>query len=238
VNRPAQLASAASQHPPVAPPLARCAGLARTFGRGRSAVVALHEATCEIDERRLIALVGSSGSGKSTLLHLLAGLDTPTAGTIEWPALAGAPLRPGPVAVVFQATSLVPALDVLENVTLPLLLAGRDDRSAVAAAHTALAAVGLTGLAERLPDDLSGGQAQRVAIARALAGEARLLLADEPTGQLDHETGAAVINALIDAANHSGAALVVATHDPEVAARFPTRWRIVDGRLHAAGDSR
>jgi ABC-type lipoprotein export system ATPase subunit len=237
VNRPAQLAAAGSQRPPAAPPLARCAGLARTFGRGRSAVVALHEATCAIDGGQLIALVGSSGSGKSTLLHLLAGLDTPTAGTIEWPALADAPLRPGPVAVVFQAASLVPALDVLENVTLPLLLAGRDDPSAVAAAKNALAAVGLTEVAERLPDELSGGQAQRVAIARALASGARLLLADEPTGQLDHETAGAVIDALIDAARRSGAALVVATHDREVAARFPTRWRIVDGRLDAAHGS-
>ena len=230
MNIPVQLETITS-HPRVAAPLVRCAGLARTFGRGRSAVVALHDATCEIAEGQLIALVGPSGSGKSTLLHLLAGLDTPTAGTIDWPALAGAPLRPGPVAVVFQATSLLPALDVRENVALPLLLAGSDETDADEAARAALAALGLTEISAKLPDELSGGQAQRVAIARALASRPRLLLADEPTGQLDHDTATAVIDALINAAEQSDAALVVATHDPAVAARLATRWRVADGQL-------
>lgn len=212
-------------------PLVRCAGLARTFGRGHSAVVALHHATCEVAAGQLVALVGPSGSGKSTLVHLLAGLDRPTAGTLEWPALAGAALRPGPIAVVFQASSLLPALDVLENVALPLLLAGTDQTAATDAARAALAALGLEGIAAKLPDELSGGQTQRVAVARALAGEPRLLLADEPTGQLDHDTAASVVDALISAATRSGAALVVATHDRDVAARLTTRWRVADGRL-------
>ena len=212
-------------------PLVRCGGLARTYGRGRTAVVALHDATCEIEEGQVICLEGPSGSGKSTLLHLLAGLDTPTAGTLEWPALAGAPLRPGPIAVVFQAPSLLPPLDVLENVALPLLLAGCEPRAADEAAHAALAVLGLAGISAKLPDELSGGQAQRVAVARALAGGPRLLLADEPTGQLDHDTATAVVDALIDAATRSGAALVVATHDASVGGRFSTRWRVADGRL-------
>ena len=236
MNTPVQVAAVAAS-PATAAPLVRCAGIARTYGRGRTAVVALHDATCEIDEGQLIAMVGPSGSGKSTLLHLLAGLDTPTAGTIEWPALAGAPLRPGPVAVVFQATSLLPPLDVLENVALPLLLAGIDQGAADQAAHLALAALGLDGIAAKLPDEISGGQAQRVAIARALATRPRLLLADEPTGQLDHDTATAVIDALIDAAGRSGAALVIATHDPEVATRLPIRWRVADGRLVRANGS-
>jgi ABC-type lipoprotein export system ATPase subunit len=219
-------------------PLVRCAGLARTFGRGSSAVVALHHATCEIEAGQLVALVGPSGSGKSTLLHLLAGLDSPTAGTLEWPALADAPLRPGPVAVVFQAPSLLAPLDVLENVALPLLLAGAERAPANEAALAALRALGLDTIATKLPDELSGGQAQRVAIARALAGSPRLILADEPTGQLDHDTAAAVVDALIAAAERSGAALVIATHDHDIATRFTTRWRVADGRLYTDGPGR
>jgi ABC-type lipoprotein export system ATPase subunit len=212
-------------------PLVRCSALARTFGRGPAAVVALHHATCEINSGQLVALVGPSGSGKSTLLHLLAELDTPTAGTVEWPALAGAASRPGPVAVVFQAPSLLAPLDVLENVALPLLLAGAGQAAANEAAHRALDALGLDAIAAKLPDELSGGQAQRVAIARALAGSPRLILADEPTGQLDHDTATAVVDTLIAAATRSGAALVIATHDQNIARRFATRWRVADGRL-------
>jgi len=214
-------------------PLVRCSALARTYGRGYAAVVALHDATCEINAGQLVALVGPSGSGKSTLLHLLAGLDSPTAGTVEWPALAGAALRPGPIAVVFQAPSLLAPLDVLENVALPLLLAGAEPATANESARAALTNLGLDGIAAKLPDELSGGQAQRVAIARALAGRPRLILADEPTGQLDHDTAAAVVDALLATAVRSGAALVIATHDQDTAARFATRWRVADGRLFA-----
>jgi ABC-type lipoprotein export system ATPase subunit len=216
---------------PMSLPLVRCAGLARTYGRGRSAVVALHDTSCEISDGQRIALEGPSGSGKSTLLHLFAGLDAPTSGTIEWPAFVGVALRPGPVAIVFQAVSLLPALNALENVSLPRLLAGADEATAREGAHAALRTLGLEGIAEKMPDELSGGQAQRVAIARALASCPRLLLADEPTGQLDHEAAAVVTDALIDAAAQSGAALVVATHDPDVAVRFACRWRMTDGRL-------
>jgi ABC-type lipoprotein export system ATPase subunit len=212
--------------------LVRASGLARTFGRGPAAVVAVHGATCEIHPGARLALTGPSGSGKSTLLHLLAGLDEPTAGTITWPALGERRrLRPGPVGVVFQGPSLLPPLDVAENVALPLLLAGRNEGEAAAAAQEAMRRLELDHLAAALPDELSGGQAQRVAVARVLAGRPRLILADEPTGQLDHHHGATVIDALLEVAADSGAALVVATHDPRVADRFPHRWSMSDGRL-------
>jgi predicted ABC-type transport system involved in lysophospholipase L1 biosynthesis ATPase subunit len=122
-------------------------------------------------------------------------------------------------------------LDVLENVALPLLLAGAGQAAANEAAHSALDALGLDAVAAKLPDELSGGQAQRVAIARALAGSPRLILADEPTGQLDHDTATAVVDTLIAAATRSSAALVIATHDQNIARRFATRWRVADGRL-------
>ena len=213
-------------------PLVRAIGLARTFGRGPAAVVAVHGADCEIRSGERVALTGPSGSGKSTLLHLLAGLDEPTAGTIEWPALGQRhELRPGPVGVVFQGPSLLPPLDVAENVALPLLLGGAGQAEADTAARGALERLGLEGLAGALPDELSGGQAQRVAVARVLAGRPRLILADEPTGQLDGDHAAAVVDALLEAAADSGAALVVATHDLRVAGRFPQRWSMSDGRL-------
>ncbi|HMG44260.1 MAG TPA: ATP-binding cassette domain-containing protein [Acidimicrobiales bacterium] len=212
--------------------VARCEGAARTFGHGTGAVVAVHDATCRITAGERIALTGPSGSGKSTLLHLLAGLDEPTAGRVDWPALGPRrALRPGPVAVVFQAASLLPALDGVENVALPLVLAGADEVRAQAAALAALERLGLDDLARKLPEELSGGQAQRVAVARALVGRPRLLLADEPTGQLDHGTGAQVVDALVDTAEHTGCALLVTTHDPAVAERLAERWHMVDGRL-------
>jgi ABC-type lipoprotein export system ATPase subunit len=212
--------------------LARADAVARTFGSGTAAVVAVHGVSCEIRSGARLALTGPSGSGKSTLLHLLAGLDEPTVGTVTWPALGPRHLhRPGLVGVVFQGPSLLPPLDVAENVALPLLLAGRSEREAAAAARVALDRLGLEGLAGKLPEELSGGQAQRVAVARVLAGRPRLILADEPTGQLDHRNGAVVVDALLEAAAALDAALVVATHDPLVAGRFTERWSMTDGRL-------
>ncbi len=204
---------------------------ARTYGTGATAVVAVHGATCTVDAGASIAITGPSGSGKSTLVHLLAGLDRPTAGLVTWPAFTDTPLRPGPVSVIFQGPSLLPALDVTENVALPLLLDGTDPATARARAQAALDRLDLGFLAAKLPEELSGGQAQRVAVARTLAGTPRLILADEPTGQLDHEAGATVIDALLDTVAHLGAGLVLTTHDPLVAARVPTRWTMRDGEL-------
>ena len=206
--------------------------VARTFGNGPLAVVAIHDVSCDVYAGQQIALTGPSGSGKTTLLHLFAGLDTPTTGTVEWPALGGiTDLRPGPVAVVFQAQSLLPPLDVVENVALPLLLQGVNRGSARSAAMAALERLGLASLFTKLPEELSGGQAQRVAIARVLAGQPRLILADEPTGQLDHVNGALVIDTLISTATELGAALIINTHDHTVADRLHIRWSMTGGRL-------
>lgn len=217
--------------PLTGPPLAEAVDLSRTYGGGPTAVVAVHGATFRLRAGQRVALTGPSGSGKSTLLHLLAGLETPTGGTITWPALAGAALRPGPIAVVFQAPSLLDPLDVAENVALPLILGGVSATEARRAALTALERLDLARLADRLPGELSGGQAQRVAVARALAGRPRIVLADEPTGQLDHASAANVLEALLEVAEETGCGLVVATHDRVVADRLPEAWAMVDGRL-------
>jgi len=212
--------------------LVRCEAVARTFGEGERAVVAVHGVDCAVLAGQQIAVTGPSGSGKSTLLHLLAGLDRPTHGTLTWPTLGDREaLRPGPVGVVFQGPSLLAPLDVTENVALPQLLAGAEEAEALAGARRALARLGLIELAGNLPEELSGGQAQRVAVARVLAGAPRLILADEPTGQLDHATATSVVQALLEAADALRAALLVTTHDPEVAGLLPTRWAMVDGRL-------
>jgi putative ABC transport system ATP-binding protein/lipoprotein-releasing system ATP-binding protein len=213
-------------------PLVRCEGVARTYGQGSTATVALQPTDCEIGPGDRVALVGPSGSGKSTLLHLMAGLDEPTIGHVSWPAIGPpATLRPGPVAVIFQGPSLLPPLTVEENVALPLILGGADDRAAHTTARGKLELLDLLELADKLPEEISGGQAQRVAVARALAGEPVLILADEPTGQLDRANGAIVVDVLLHAAEHAGAALVVATHDPTVAGRFATRWQMHSGQL-------
>jgi ABC-type lipoprotein export system ATPase subunit len=216
----------------VSQPLVLCRGVARTFGRGAAATVALQPTDCEVWPGARIALTGPSGSGKSTLLHLLAGLDQPTGGEICWPALGDSTaLRPGPVGVVFQGPSLLSPLTVEENAALPLVLDGMRDEEAHRGAREALERLGLGELAAKLPEEISGGQAQRAAVARALAGRPRLILADEPTGQLDRASGAAVVEVLLAAAEHTSAALVVATHDPAVAERLSERWRMHSGRL-------
>jgi putative ABC transport system ATP-binding protein len=212
--------------------LVRLDGAARTFGRGQAAIVAVHGVTCEVQAEQQIALVGPSGSGKSTLLHLLAGLDRPTVGTVSWPALGGPPStqRAGTVGLVFQGPSLLPDLDVVENVALPLLLAGEREADAARRARELLDRLGLADLASHLPEELSGGQAQRVSVVRALVGEPRLVLADEPTGQLDHESSAAVVDLLVSTTARLGAGLVISTHDHAVADRLPLRWTMLDGR--------
>jgi ABC-type lipoprotein export system ATPase subunit len=215
-------------------PLVVCAGVDRTYGRGSAATVALAPTDCEIHGGDRIALVGPSGSGKSTLLHLVAGLDTPTHGQVGWPAIGTRnDLRPGPVAVIFQGPSLLPALTVGENVALPLVLDGLSDADARPRAAHALERLQLLELVDKLPEEISGGEAQRVAVARALAGRPLLILADEPTGQLDRASAALVVDVLLAAAAHAGAALVVATHDAAVADRLPERWQMHDGRLTA-----
>jgi putative ABC transport system ATP-binding protein/lipoprotein-releasing system ATP-binding protein len=212
--------------------LVECRGAGRTYGSGPTATLALEPSDCEVTRGDRIAIMGPSGSGKSTLLHLMAGLDVPTHGDVSWPALgARDALRPGPVAVIFQGPSLLPPLTVLENVALPLALAGVDTDTANARAAAALDMLGLSDVRDKLPEEISGGQAQRAAVARALVGEPSLLIADEPTGQLDHASAAEVVEALLASAEASGAALVVATHDHGVAALLDQQWEMHSGRL-------
>jgi ABC-type lipoprotein export system ATPase subunit len=204
----------------------------RTYSRGKMPVAALVSATCVIQPGDRIALVGPSGSGKSTLLHLLAGLDTPTSGSISWPVLGlRETLRPRKVGLVFQVPSLLAPLTVVENVEIPLLLGQDSAEKARSAALNALDRIGLRSIAEKLPEELSGGQAQRVAVARALVSQPKLLLADEPTGQLDHPTAQRLFDVLLESLTGTETALVVATHDRAVAERMHKIWQMQHGVL-------
>lgn len=206
--------------------------LARSFGAGSTTVTAVADASFTIEPADRIALVGPSGSGKSTLLHLVAGLDRPTEGAISWPALGDrADLRPGPIGVAFQGPSLLPPLTVVENIALPVILAGGTDHAARTAAGDLIVVFGLSGLADKLPEELSGGQSQRAAVARAFSGVPRLVLADEPTGQQDHATAERLIDAMLVIAGLDGIALLIATHDRSIAERFATRWSMESGSL-------
>jgi ABC-type lipoprotein export system ATPase subunit len=216
----------------VTEPLVAAERISRSFGAEPTATDALREATCVIHSGDRIALTGPSGSGKSTLLHVLGGLDLPTTGVVSWPGLGPRDeLRPGRVIDVFQGPSLMPPLSVLENVRFPLLLRGVGDDEATQQAHNALAYFDLDHLSDKLPEEISGGQAQRASIARAVAVEPMLVLADEPTGQLDSATAHDVLDRLLQALDMIGAALVVATHDPRVTERLETVWTIRKGVL-------
>lgn len=211
-------------------PLVRATRLYRYYQNGGRRIPALHAASFDICPNEHIALIGPSGSGKSTLLGLVAGLDRGDEGTIEWPALSiGNNGRPREIMVAFQAPSLIPSLTVLENCLLPLILAGQSTNDDTA--HASLALFGIADLADRLPEQISGGQAQRAALARAVAGKPRLLIADEPTGQLDQVTRTSVIEALTQWGSETGCALLVASHDPDVASRLGTIWTIEHGKL-------
>jgi ABC-type lipoprotein export system ATPase subunit len=205
--------------------------LGRTYQQGPMPVAAVVSATFCLHRSDRVALVGRSGSGKSTLLHLMAGLDVPTSGSIRWPALGSVDmLLPEKISLVFQAPSLLDPLTVSENVALPLLM-GETNSDIDRAVQAALATFGLQDLARKLPEELSGGQMQRVAMARAIVGSPSVILADEPTGQLDQRTGHALLDALLAYLAGSKTALVIATHDPAIAERMDTVWQIERGVL-------
>ena len=213
-------------------PLVQARALEKRYATQAGTTVALSGATCEVAPQARIAVVGPSGSGKTTLLHLLGGLDEPTRGDIAWPALGDrSGLRPGHVSFVFQEPSLLPALTVVENVEIPLLLLRVDPAIARGRALRALEDLGLAELADALPEELSGGQAQRVGFVRALVTQPSLVLADEPTGQLDRATAQELVSAVLAALDASGAALVLATHDVELAQRMSDVWQIRHGEL-------
>jgi ABC-type lipoprotein export system ATPase subunit len=212
--------------------LVEAVNVGKQYGSGRCIVQALRGISCQVLPGEIIALTGPSGSGKSTLLNLLAGLDTPTTGEVRWPALGQREgLRPGKIAIVFQGPSLLAPLSIAENVRLPMLLNGTQDAEATVLAEEALDRLHVAELRNKLPDEISGGQAQRVAIARALGTRPALLLADEPTGQMDMATGTEVITTLLTVLRELPAAAVLATHDPRVAERFDIRWEMAGGRL-------
>jgi lipoprotein-releasing system ATP-binding protein len=206
--------------------------IGRCYAVGGLSTVALASATCTVMAGDRIAIMGPSGSGKSTLLHLMGGLDRPTKGAITWPALGPREtLRPRKIAFVFQVPSLLPSLTALENVALPLILGQVSPSEAREAALHALERIALAGIADNLPEELSGGQVQRVGVARALAYSPRLILADEPTGQLDHATADQLIQTLLSTLEGTDTALVVATHDARVSERMRTCWHMQHGRL-------
>jgi putative ABC transport system ATP-binding protein len=223
-------------------PVLQLRRVARVHGTGATEVRALESVDLEVAAGELVAVMGPSGSGKSTLLGLAGGLDRPTSGavTVEGTDLATllpaelAALRRRSVGYVFQSFNLLPALTAAENVALPLELDGTRPRAARTAALSALEAAGAAEVADRFPDDLSGGEQQRVAIARGLVGDRRLLLADEPTGALDSVTGDAVLR-LLRARCDAGAAAVLVTHEPRYAAWADRVVHLRDGRVVETG---
>jgi putative ABC transport system ATP-binding protein len=216
------------------------AGIERTFQVGDQAVQALRAVNLRLDDGDYAAVMGPSGSGKSTLLNILGLLDRPDAGsyrldgleTAQLPEERRARLRRERIGFVFQAFHLIPRLTALENVELPLVLAGIAPRERRARVGQALQAVGLTPRADHRPDQLSGGQRQRVAIARATVMRPGLILADEPTGNLDRASGEDVIAAL-ERLNQRGLTLIVVTHDPVLGDRARRRIRMDDGAVLA-----
>ncbi|MDQ6767965.1 MAG: ABC transporter ATP-binding protein [Candidatus Eremiobacteraeota bacterium] len=212
--------------------LAEARDVSRIYRIGDQTIVAVEHADCHVSAGERIALQGPSGSGKSTLLLMLGAIETPTSGELRWPALGPpADLRPRHIAFVFQRESLLAPLSVIENIELALVLQGATQDDAHAASLAALNQFELTELAEKLPEELSGGQLQRVAFARAIAMRPALILADEPTGQLDSETAEHFLNVALPLLDQQGSALVIATHDARIAARMNARWYMMHGRL-------
>jgi putative ABC transport system ATP-binding protein len=220
------------------PPIVRLDRVGKDYREGEDSRHVLRETSVEVVEGEAVAIRGRSGSGKSTLLNLIAGIDTPTAARSGSRALARAAspsartlFRRDHLGFVFQFFNLIPTLTVLENVQLPAELAGRTPRDAAGRARALLAEVGLEGRERSFPDRLSGGEQQRVAVARALVQDPRLLLADEPTGNLDDATGQSVLALLDRVTRGAGRTLVLVTHSPQVAELADRVLTIEDGHV-------
>jgi putative ABC transport system ATP-binding protein len=218
-------------------------GVTRTFGSGPTAVRALRGVSFELQAGRLVALRGRSGSGKTTLLNIIGGLDRPTSGTVlvagrEVTAMTEREqmmLRREVVAFIFQSFGLIPMLSAAENVGIPLRISGTGTREREERVALMLGIVGLAEHAAQRPGELSGGQQQRVAIARALAGRPRLLIADEPTGQLDSDTGRQIMRRLRTVVRSEGITALVATHDTALIDVADAVLELADGQLMPAG---
>jgi putative ABC transport system ATP-binding protein len=212
-------------------------GVSKTVPSGAGLLTILHPLDLTIPAKQVMAIIGPSGSGKSTLLGLIAGLDAPSTGRIVIDGVtitrldedALARLRGSRIGFVFQFFHLLPSLTAYENVLVPMEIAGYPD--APRRAKMLLEEVGLTGRAHHYPSQLSGGEQQRVAIARALANDPPILLADEPTGNLDSATGHQVVELLLEIHRTRGTTLVLVTHDPELAAVADTTIALRDGRI-------
>ncbi len=213
--------------------------VAKRYRQGMREVVAVNHVSLTIARGEFVALMGPSGSGKSTLLHLIAGLDTPSAGEVFLDGMALSQLgddaltdlRRTRIGVVFQLFNLLPSIDALENVALPLRASGVGSAGAHERARRALATVGLAARASHLPEELSGGEMQRVSIARALAIDPVVILADEPTGSLDSETGREVLATLRRCVVDAGVTVVLVTHDAAAAAHADRTLHMRDGLL-------
>ncbi len=214
-------------------------GVEKAFGRTQ----ALRGVSLDIAAGEIVAITGASGSGKSTLLHCLSGVLRPEAGEIRYDGhrlddldeTRRTQLRRREFGIVLQFGQLVPELTVTDNVSLPLLLEGHDRRAAETAAHTWLDRLGVGGLADGMPGELSGGETQRVAVARALVAGPRVVFADEPTGSLDTVSGEQVLEVLLGTARELGTTVVLVTHDNRVAAHADREIVLTDGRAQRAG---
>ena len=231
----------------MADPVLRLAGIRKTYGRGETASEVLHGIDLRLEPGEFAALIGPSGSGKSTLLNLIGLLDRPSAGqlSIGGEATGGLDdagltrLRGRHIGFVFQHHHLIPAFSARENVALPLLVArGRPDAAMFARADALLERVGLADRRHQAADRLSGGQQQRVAIARALAMQPALVLADEPTGNLDTRSADAVFGLLREVNREAGTSFLIVTHDPRLARRCDRIVELVDGRIVADAPNR
>ena len=215
----------------------RVAALSKIYGSGETAVAALDGVTAEFADQRFTAIMGPSGSGKSTLLHCMAGLDQPTSGHVflgdaDLGSLSDTQLtrlRRERVGFVFQSFNLLPTLTVAENIALPLLLAGR--KPATSWLDDVISLVGLGDRLAHRPAELSGGQQQRVAVARALASQPEIIVADEPTGNLDSRSSAQLLGYLATAVRELGQTIVMVTHDPGAAAVSDEVLFLADGRI-------
>jgi putative ABC transport system ATP-binding protein len=225
--------------PSPAPPLVELQDVSKAYAEGDAVREVLTGARLSLHRGEFVALLGRSGSGKSTLLNLISGIDLPTRGSVrlEGRDLASLSerertlLRRERIGFVFQAFNLLPTLTVEENVRLPLELTGRTGAAADGRVRELLAQVGLGGRERSFPDRLSGGEQQRVAVARALAHSPPLLLADEPTGNLDEQTGKQVLELLVNLIRRDNACALVVTHDPALAARADRAYVMEAGRL-------
>ncbi|ACR69501.1 lipoprotein-releasing ABC transporter ATP-binding protein LolD [Edwardsiella ictaluri] len=222
-----------------APALLQCKGLSKSYQEGKLSTDVLRQVSFDIHPGEMMAIVGSSGSGKSTLLHLLGGLDTPTSGEVIFKgnslnamsASAKAALRNRELGFIYQFHHLLPDFNALENVMMPLLIGGMKSKQAQPQALAMLKSVGLAQRAHHRPSELSGGERQRVAIARALVHNPSLVLADEPTGNLDMRTADTIFDLLGELNVRQGTAFLVVTHDLALAGRLRRQLEMRDGQL-------